>query len=263
MQRINTARAALGRSPLSLNEDLVEAATVRVREIVTFFSYDRPDGRKGWTAIDDAGYNGRIETIVSYNIQSQIRNATYAEIFEMNCMNNAEVYEYLMSPRVADIGFAFLPNPSNPANTYMAMFIPIKPEYKAPLNKANEINEVLRLVNALRVKMGARPVSLKPQLNAVADIRAREVMDLQEHERPDGTMCFTALDEVGYPDCNAGENIAWGQSSALEVYTDWFNSTEGHYENMIRADWRYLGIGFYENQNSRYGYYWAQMFTDR
>lgn len=41
-----------------MNDALMEAADVRVKEIVTNFSHTRPDGRKAKTAANEAGFEG-------------------------------------------------------------------------------------------------------------------------------------------------------------------------------------------------------------
>lgn len=110
--------------------------------------------------------------------------------------------------------------------------------------------EVLRLVNIEREKVGAEPLKYYYGGQELADIRAEELTVKFEHERPDGTLCFTVLDEVHY--FAAGENIAWGQSSPQEVVNSWMNS-EGHRKNILNDNYEYLIVGVE-------GKYWVQLF---
>ena len=53
--------------------------------------------------------------------------------------------------------------------------------------------EVLNLVNAERAKVGAAPLRLADDLQAAANIRAREIVQSFSHTRPDGSDCFTVM----------------------------------------------------------------------
>ena len=53
-----------------------------------------------------------------------------------------------------------------------------------------------------------------------------------------------------------GENIAMGQSNASAVVTAWMNS-EGHRENILKPEYRKIGIGVYYLNDTPY---WVQNF---
>ena len=55
-----------------------------------------------------------------------------------------------------------------------------------------------------------------------------------------------------------GENIAYGQTSAWEVFEAWKNSP-GHLGNMLDPDYKTFGAAVYIT-DSGYGYYWIQEF---
>lgn len=118
-------------------------------------------------------------------------------------------------------------------------------------------NEVIELVNAERAKHGLSAVSYDKGAECAANVRAKETETLFSHTRPNGTRCFSALDECGVSYRGAGENIAMGQSSATEVMNDWMNS-EGHKENILNPSFTKLGVGVHKGADGRY--YWAQMF---
>lgn len=111
---------------------------------------------------------------------------------------------------------------------------------------------VLRLVNAERQKAGLPAMSTTTQLQQAADIRAKEMNQLVSHDRPDGSSCFTVLDEVGVEYTVAGENIASGVDSAEAVMQAWMQS-EGHRANILNGDFTQIGVG-------NDGVHWVQIF---
>ena len=112
--------------------------------------------------------------------------------------------------------------------------------------------EVLRLVNVERAKEGLSPLEYYFPGQAAADIRAKEIDTKFDHERPDGTMCVTALDEQGITYYHAGENIAKGFSTPQEVVNAWMNSP-GHRANILSGDFNYIIVGVYKTG-------WVQLF---
>ena len=122
---------------------------------------------------------------------------------------------------------------------------------------ANFVEEVLRLVNIERRRVGLKSLKLSGSLNQSAAIRAREIQKKFSHTRPNGSKCFTAIKiSYGY----AGENIAAGQISPEQVVEGWMNS-KGHRENILSRHFQYLGVGYYNNPNADYEHYWVQLFT--
>ena len=124
-------------------------------------------------------------------------------------------------------------------------------------------NEVLVLVNEIRAEAGVEPLILDTTLCQAATVRALEMnySNLYSHTRPYGRSCFSVIDlyNMGYWCC--GENIAAGYSSAQSVVNGWKNS-EGHYANMINADFTKLGVGMSNEESGDYGIYWVQLFTN-
>lgn len=125
------------------------------------------------------------------------------------------------------------------------------------------IAEVLRLVNLEREKAGLSPLTRDETLMDVAQLRATECVTYYSHTRPDGSSCFTALDELKASYYGAGENIAAGYPTPLSVVDGWMNS-EGHRKNILNPNFRRIGVGyaFQVSDPNYYQYYWAQMFTD-
>ena len=121
--------------------------------------------------------------------------------------------------------------------------------------------DVLLLTNRERLKEDLLPLTSTPFLQDVGDVRAEEIITKFEHERPDGTMCYTALDTEKYPYRWMGENIAYGQQSPAAVMYSWMNS-EGHRKNILSDNFRHIGVGYLGAHDSA-GYrshYWVQFF---
>ncbi len=138
--------------------------------------------------------------------------------------------------------------------------VPTPEPTQAPV--VDHATEVLNLVNQLRAEVGVVPLSLDSTLCQAANTRAVEISqdNCFSHTRPNGTSCFTVLDDYGISYMATGENIAAGYATPADVVAGWKNS-EGHYANMINASYTKLGVGFYNSGNG-YGTHWTQLFTD-
>lgn len=121
------------------------------------------------------------------------------------------------------------------------------------------VNEVVRLVNQHRASYGLSALSASDAaLMKAADKRAEEQATLFSHTRPNGSTWSTVLGEYGVSYRNAGENVAYGQSTPAEVVNAWMNS-EGHRANILNADFSNIGVGVHYQNGT---YYWAQLFTN-
>ena len=103
-----------------------------------------------------------------------------------------------------------------------------------------------------------KPFLIDPELEKTAQIRAKEISQYFEHERPDGTMCFDI-----YPDFfTCGENIAIASTGkeATEAWKEDFLPfvEQGHRRNMLNDAFQYVGIAGYRDSNGVA--YWVQAF---
>ena len=141
-----------------------------------------------------------------------------------------------------------------------------KPETQPPAQDASTPEElaaeVVRLVNVERAKEGLAPLGTYDSLTRAAQIRAPEIVTLFSHDRPDGTSCFTAMDQTGATKgaYTWGENIAAGNATAAATVEQWMNSP-GHRANILNAKFTHIGVGYQHSAGSTYGHYWVQMFT--
>lgn len=130
-----------------------------------------------------------------------------------------------------------------------------------PVQTNTPQDEVIRLVNADRAANGGLgALTSTPELMNAAQKRATEIVTTFSHTRPDGTACFTMMDQCGVAYGWAGENIAAGQTSAAMVEQSWMNSP-GHRANILNGNFKHIGVGLVKVDGG-YRYYWVQMFTD-
>lgn len=126
-----------------------------------------------------------------------------------------------------------------------------------PVNPEAMAQEVIRLTNIERAKVGKAPLQYHAKLQQAAMVRAQEIAIKFSHDRPDGTDSSTAVYEAG-AGCNDGENIARGYPSPESVVQGWMNSN-GHRWAILDPDSTHIGVGFYQNS---YGtYFWTQEFS--
>ena len=131
------------------------------------------------------------------------------------------------------------------------------PSPKPVANPEAMAQEVIRLTNIERAKVGKAPLQYHAKLQQAAMVRAQEIAIKFSHDRPDGTDSSTALYENGVG-CSDGENIARGYTSPEAVVQGWMNSN-GHRWAILDPDSTHIGVGFYQNS---YGtYFWVQDFS--
>ena len=118
--------------------------------------------------------------------------------------------------------------------------------------------EVLRLTNIHRMSMGLSPLSTSDKMQQAGNQRAQEltVLYASDHSRPDGSRCFTVLEDYGISYRTAAENIAYGYGSAQAVMNGWLNSS-GHRANIENAALTHMGVGCAQGDRL----YWAQHFV--
>ncbi len=115
--------------------------------------------------------------------------------------------------------------------------------------------QVAELVNRERENNGLPPLAYRSDLQPAADTRASELVSVFSHTRPDGSSCFTAIDEsISY--LALGENIAYGHKNAETVVTGWMNSP-GHRANILSDSFTGIAVGLVSDGGTKY---WVQLF---
>lgn len=127
------------------------------------------------------------------------------------------------------------------------------------------VEKVLELTNLQRKKAGLTPLVLQMKLSESAEWKAEDMashnyfdhMDRPGHDYTD------RAHEFGYEDWTyLGENIAAGQRTPEEVVAEWMASP-GHRENILRPEFREIGIAYATGSHSDYKRYWVQEFGAR
>lgn len=132
---------------------------------------------------------------------------------------------------------------------------PDAPEESGGVQEAAEA--VASLVHAARQDAGLSELELDADLCAAAQARAQEIAQSFSHTRPDGSSCFTILEEFGISYRAAGENIAMGQRTPEEVMDGWMNSS-GHRANILNGTFPSIGVGYYVDGAG--AAHWVQIF---
>lgn len=127
----------------------------------------------------------------------------------------------------------------------------------------------LELVNEERARVGAKPLKTHFALNDATLLRSRELAESFSHTRPNGTDCYTAIDNKGYF-LSMGENVAYNAGLihfmeymdkeeiekeieyAAKFFFGQFKSSEGHYRNMINESFDSTGAGVYFDTHDGY-----------
>lgn len=120
----------------------------------------------------------------------------------------------------------------------------------------NYENEVIRLVNEIRVQSGLNPLTADWELSRVARYKSQDMKDNNyfSHNSPVYGSPFTMMKNFGISYRSAAENIARGQRTPQAVVNGWMNSS-GHRANILNATYKKIGVGYVPD-----GHYWTQMF---
>lgn len=119
--------------------------------------------------------------------------------------------------------------------------------------------EVIRLVNEIRVKNGLKALTYDWELSRVARYKSRDMKDNNyfSHTSPVYGSPFQMIKNFGISFRSAGENIAKGYSTPQAVVNGWMNSS-GHRANILNANYTHIGVGYVSGGN-----YWTQMFISK
>ena len=124
--------------------------------------------------------------------------------------------------------------------------------------------EVLSLVNQERVRNGLEKLTWGDSCAEAAETRARELVSLYAHTRPDGSSWDTACEA---PDKGSvyveGENLVVGSSAVSPETTvaAWMNS-EAHRANILNPEFTKLSVGFHFDSSTQYKTHWSQYFAN-
>src|SRR5680860_5631 len=124
--------------------------------------------------------------------------------------------------------------------------------------------QFLELINDYRQQNGLNALLLS---DTVEDAARKHNLDmghygffdhssLQADYSPEGSAPWDRMEAVGYNyNTYTGENIAAGYETASQVFQGWKNSP-GHNANMLKPEYKVIGISREYVSGSPYGYYW-------
>lgn len=106
------------------------------------------------------------------------------------------------------------------------------------------IQSLLDDTNQQRASNGESILSLNGQLDQAAQAKANDMAtrDYWSHNTPDGQTPWTFMTAAGYSYHTAGENLAYGFSTAADTITGWMNSA-GHRANILNTSFVEVGFG--------------------
>ena len=145
------------------------------------------------------------------------------------------------------------PQVSNPDLIYPGQILTI-PEEDAAVTQYEQ--EVIRLVNEIRVQNGLSALTYNWELSRVARYKSQDMVDNRyfSHTSPTYGTPFQMIKAFGLSFRTAGENIARGYPTPQAVVNGWMNSS-GHRANILNASYTQIGVGYVAA-----GHYWTQMF---
>ena len=145
------------------------------------------------------------------------------------------------------------PQVSNPDLIYPGQILTI-PEEDAAVTQYEQ--EVIRLVNEIRVQNGLSALTYNWELSRVARYKSQDMVDNRyfSHTSPTYGTPFQMIRSFGLSYRSAGENIAYGQRTPQAVVNAWMNSS-GHRANILSSSYTQIGVGYVAN-----GHYWTQLF---
>jgi len=122
-------------------------------------------------------------------------------------------------------------------------------------------NELLKLTNLERQKVGLPPLKLSSQLTRAAQLHAGDMAknNYFSHTGLNGSSMVDRAKGTGYKYSALGENIAAGKATPEGTIRQWMNSS-GHRANILNARFTEIGFGYANAPNSPYRHYWVQVF---
>lgn len=144
--------------------------------------------------------------------------------------------------------------------------------HPAKEDRAEIIEEIIRITNEYRENQGLEPLKKYGDLNKAGNIRAQEQALVFGHTRPDGRSWSTIAKDVDYKGTSIGENCGKLSKNFFErdednatmvaelLMEEWENSPT-HSENMLNEKYTRIGVGLFVSKDGMGNttYYCVQM----
>ncbi|USQ85006.1 CAP domain-containing protein [Streptomyces phaeoluteigriseus] len=248
---VNSARAAVGSPPVSLDARLVSAARAHVTAMTAA-------GRLGTMGADGVSVHQRVTAAgfrylaVGEHLVSGPR--TSAE-FLGYCLRTDQARRTLHDPAFTHAGLAR----AEDGRTGDVLWTALWASPLTPAGLAGTEAEVVDRTNRERARAGLRPLAVDPLLATAARAHSADMVarSFYSHTSPEGGRPWDRAAAAGSARRTIGENIACGQRSPAEVVEGWMNSP-GHRANILKPAFTHIGVGFAGGGPS--GTYWTQLF---
>ncbi len=126
---------------------------------------------------------------------------------------------------------------------------------------ANVCQQVVDEINEERAANGLPALVVDVRLAAAAQVHSEDMADVNtlSHTGSTGSDPADRAAAAGYPIVALGENVAAGQTTAVDVVGDWMSSP-GHRANILGASFTHVGVGWAWTSASPYHTYWTADF---
>ncbi|MEU5347883.1 MULTISPECIES: CAP domain-containing protein [unclassified Streptomyces] len=251
LRLVNSARAAVGGPPVSLDARLTAAAHTHAAGMAARGSLGS-EGADGLSVYQRLTASGYAYLTVGEHLVSGPRDA--AEFVEY-CLSGEQSRRTVHDPAFTEAGVAYVPDDRSGTLYWTALWArPLTPG-----GLAQTAAEVVALTNAERTRAGLRPLAVDPLLTNAAQAHSADMVAraFYSHTSPDGSEPWHRAAAAGSTRRTIGENIACGQRSAAEVVQGWMDSP-GHRANILKPDFTHIGVGFAGGGSA--GTYWTQLF---
>jgi uncharacterized protein YkwD len=106
-----------------------------------------------------------------------------------------------------------------------------------------EPSRVVELTNRSRAEARLAPLAVSPALTAAARAKLEDMLrrDYFEHRTPDGRQPWWFMQAAGYRLRAAGENLAKGYRTEIELQRGWMKS-RAHRRNILSRDFTEIGV---------------------
>ena len=177
-----------------------------------------------------------------------INNDTTAKT-ETTAVNN----DTALKPKVAVSTPADKPNSVQKPSRQAPLESPSSPARVVPNSQSDEM---LKLINAERVKNNVAPLVLSNQLSIGALLKSKDMAENNyfSHTSPTYGSPFDMMKSLGISYKMAAENIARNRS--VQAAHDAFMNSPGHRENVLNPELHEVGLGFFQNGDDLYVTQW-------
>jgi uncharacterized YkwD family protein len=182
--------------------------------------------------------------------------------FQSSCPQNSSKSSYSQPSQKSGSQSSSKPSSSKSSSGSTVSQTPSKPASStASTSSLSEFqNEVVRLVNVERAKNSLPALTADSLLMKTATVKSQDMANNNyfDHTSPTYGSPFDLMKKFGVTYRAAGENIAMGQTTPVQVMNGWMNSS-GHRANILNSAYTKIGVGVVKNASGRY--YWTQHFT--